>query len=466
MLTHICISDLHAGAPNSLLMDREKTGKTVSVMDGFAIAIGHFLKKAIGKKEPAPKLVLLGDVLDLQFSDRQVAMQNAKDFLTALSDTGQFNSEVIATAGNHDHALWSDARLGLELTGDHSRATPAFAPAKTVQSRMLEAVLSGTNFKSVDFRYPNIGFANKERAVVLHHGHFAEAEYLTISHLISKLNDRPNSALTVEDISAENAGWIDFLWPSISEAGRHKELSDIYQMMLTPTGFRRISANLAEMMTHSLSEALPMSGNLKLRKALHLVTRMGLDVTLGKFRDSARYYETAALSPSGIEDLRWYIEGPTAKQLTAERGEIPNDVTFVFGHTHKPFAQSLALSGYPKPVNVFNTGGWTLNGPRFDNREAASMILIDDALNVASVQIFGTPQNDEIDPPKVTILTPDNKGAADFEKDINTWIKRSKTEWKTLTKAADGAYRRIQETLIELTEAEIAKQAKDDEVLR
>ena len=391
-------------------------------------------------------------------------MHNGSRFLTGLAESGHLDPCVLATAGNHDHAFWTDARLGLEIDPDLpealTHATPAFAPTFAAQSRMLQAVLTKAGFQSQDFRYPNIGVANENRTVVLHHGHFAEAEYIAISHLIDVLRTGPARDLTVADIAAENGGWIDFLWPSISQTGQSQGASDAYQMMLTPSGFRRISARFGEVLTEVIGEALPMSGNIQLREAIRMATRMGLDATLGRFRDTSRFYETAALSPGGRDELETYLSGAIARQLVEEQGDMPHDLTFVFGHTHKPFSDRMAISNYPTPVKVHNLGGWTLNGPRLDNREGASMVLIDDAMNVAQVKLFSTPQDGVIDPPSVSMLDDHCGAASAFKAEIEAWLETSAKEWTALTDAAIQSYGRIQAKLLELTETEITRHAK------
>ena len=39
----------------------------------------------------------------------------------------------------------------------------------------------------------------------------------------------------------------------------------------------------------------------------------------------------------------------------------PSDVTFVFGHTHKPFQEDVNFREYPGWVNVYNSGGWVID---------------------------------------------------------------------------------------------------------
>ena len=116
----------------------------------------------------------------------------------------------------------------------------------------------------------------------------------------------------------------------------------------------------------------------------------------------------------------------------------------------------MAVPKYPAPVKIHNSGGWVLNGTRFDTRKGASMILIDDALHVAQVQLFSTPQNGTIPPPEVTVLDHESPAPAAFKAEVEEWLKASQTEWAALTEAATQSYARMQHQLLELTKADIA----------
>ena len=114
MLKYICLSDLHAGALTSLLTDlrRPKDGGRLSASSekvsettlAFKTALAAFLGRAVGTSPTLPQLILLGDVLDLQFSRRKDATGAALGFLRGLGESGLLSKDVIATAGNHDHA--------------------------------------------------------------------------------------------------------------------------------------------------------------------------------------------------------------------------------------------------------------------------------------------------------------------------------------------------------------------------
>ena len=463
MLKYVCISDLHAGAETSLLTTylakrvpvfTRKSDVTLT----FAEALKDFLQVP-AKKGEHPELILLGDVVDLQFSKRSDATASAGGFLQALCDTGVLAPRVVATAGNHDHALWTDARLALEALSigrgedeiSYLKSTPAFSETPGADSRLLTALVRDAGFDSVDFRYPNIGFAKDNRSVVLHHGHFVEPEYRMMTRVLDTLARKPRPTPTAEQLSEENAGWIDFAWSTFGDAaalGRDAEA--LYQNLLTSMGYRRLSAKWAEKLGEALSDRLPLAGNLSMQAALNTLAQTGLDLTIGRFRDTERYAEVDALTSSGFHELRWFLEGPVRGQIIGEEKPV-EDVTFTFGHTHKPFSDRITATGFGTPVKVYNTGGWTLNGPRLGTAEGAAMVMIDDACNVASLRLFTTPENGEMIPVHIEMLTEDAPGAAEFRAELEGWLDASRDAWAALTEAAHKAYDERQQLLLQFT---------------
>ena len=474
MLKYICLSDLHAGALTSLLTDlrRPKDGGRLSASSekvsettlAFKTALAAFLGRAVGTSPTLPQLILLGDVLDLQFSRRKDATGAALGFLRGLGESGLLSKDVIATAGNHDHALWTEARLSLEAEAftrdpddpDYRSSTGAFPDTPAARSRLLEHVLKEAGFGSCEMRYPNLGFQNDERMVFLHHGHFVESEYRLMTRMQSVLSGHHDREVTADLLAAENAGWIDFAWSSFGDAaGLGRGVETLYQYMLTTTGFRRLSAQWSEAAAGVLSDILPMSGTLSVQDMLRTLTRVGFDVTLGAFPDTERYAEVDTMTRHGMEELSWYLEEPVARQILGAGRELPEDLTFVFGHTHKPFTERVAARGFAKPVKVYNTGGWTLNGPRLDNAEGAAMVLIDDALNTASVRLFSTPRNGEMAPVRVEMLSEGGAGAAGFKAEIEGWLEDTEEVWRRLSDVVREAYEVRQEFLLQLTAEEL-----------
>ncbi|MEL6572956.1 MAG: hypothetical protein AAFQ64_14930 [Pseudomonadota bacterium] len=451
------------------------------VTDAFATALNAMLAAGPAQQESKPQLVLMGDLLDLQFSDRAHATQSGLSFLKAINRDAGFAPEMIATPGNHDHALWTDARLGLQH-GDQLRSippgerviyrkiTPAFTPEPDADSRLLTKIAQDAGFDSVDLRYPNIGFGDRDKAVVIHHGHFVESPYKLISALYDQAMDRPRQFLTAEEIASENAGWLDFFWATLGETGMGDDFYTFYQNMLTVGGFRTISADWSVKIAEKLSEMLPMSGNLTLRETLRIVARVGIDAGIGPFLDSERMAVVETLTTDGWDGVQWYLDGVVRSQNNAElRPNFPlgdqtqtedsrvRDLTFIFGHTHKPFADRMVSDASPNPVKVFNTGGWTVNGPRFDTAAGAGMVLIDDNLDAVLVRVLGTPQKGTIRPAFVEPIGGVAEGENQFMIDVARWLAASSDAWEALASEAEKAYQVRQRYLLKLTNPDSAK---------
>ncbi len=439
------------------------------VTRAFAAALNAML----AEQDDQPQLVMMGDLLDLQFSDRAHATQSGLSFLKALNSEGRFAPEMIATAGNHDHALWTDARLNLthhdQLSPDpevgYRKITPAFQPEPAAQSRLLNEMAGRAGFKSVDLRYPNIALGDRERTVLIHHGHFMEAPYKLISDLTDVLSGHPRRFLTAEEIASENAAWIDFFWATLGETGFGTGGYDVYQNLLSVAGFRTFSAKAAALIAEKLGEMVPMGGNLTVHHTLRMAARVGIDAGMGPFLDSERMAVVESLTTEGWDGVRWYLDGVCRSQIKGELWPDPQDeedcrvadLTFIFGHTHKPFADRLVSDASPNPVRVYNTGGWTLNGPRFDTAAGAGMILIDDALNVVLVRVLGTPQDGRVPRAYVQHLGGVAAGANDFAMLVQQWLDGSADAWEALAVAAEDAYAVRQRYLLDLTNPDLEK---------
>jgi hypothetical protein len=434
---------------------RKDAGAENEVNAAFSAALKLFLDGLQPAGAARPQLILLGDVLDLQFSKRSAATHDAVDFLQPLAETGCFADEVIATAGNHDHAIWTEARLALETRAfeagiEHGPShTPAFEKTPDATGGLLGAVLRKAGFRGLDLRYPNIGLANEHRAVILHHGHYVEGAYRLVSTVKDALTNRDTGAMSVETLAAENASWIDFAWSPFNDAD---ELEILYQNFLTTAGFRRITRDWSDRAASALSEALPLSGNRAMQKAVLAATKFGVEATLDRARDTERMAEVVSLTQSGRDGLLWYLEQPVLKQIGFENPGFDGDVTFVLGHTHRPFSMRVAAQGFRSPVRVYNTGGWTLNGPRLDNAEGAALVLIDENLNTASLRLFSTPRNGVVPEARIEMLSNGHPDEAAFRSKLQDSLETSRPLWERLREVVRRAYLERQALLISLTD--------------
>src|SRR5262249_49873678 len=87
--------------------------------------------------------------------------------------------------------------------------------------------------------------------------------------------------------------------------------------------------------------------------------------------------------------LAEYAEGPLRRQLAkACNDDVPEHVTFVFGHTHKPFVGTRAYAGYHERVSIANTGGWVVDTVDPNPLQGASVVLLDENLNGVSLKLY------------------------------------------------------------------------------
>jgi hypothetical protein len=94
------------------------------------------------------------------------------------------------------------------------------------------------------------------------------------------------------------------------------------------------------------------------------------------------------LSEEAEKGLRWYLEGPLQNQIQTERGRVPDRVTFVFGHTHRPFEFLMDSQIASEPLRIVNTGGWVVDTRTPRPWHGGAVALLDEHLNAVSVR-FG-----------------------------------------------------------------------------
>jgi hypothetical protein len=84
------------------------------------------------------------------------------------------------------------------------------------------------------------------------------------------------------------------------------------------------------------------------------------------------------------------MEGPLKRQIKRElkSEDVPSDVSFVFGHTHKPFEQDMNFDGYPGWVHVYNSGGWVVDTVNRQYLHGGAVVLIDENLNTAALRMY------------------------------------------------------------------------------
>ena len=424
----VVVSDFHAGAAESLLTVLDENfhpdpGQTSPTTMAFAAAFLPLMQE-LTKYGGKPDLVLLGDVLDLSLGKPDHAARIFSNFLKAIK-AGQMFANVAFVPGNHDHELWTAERFGATsgaVTSPSDKAfwahsSPAFTPPSSMgTTAVLNKILAEGGMKEkVATYYPNLGMppvtapGRATRLAVMHHGHFVESAYTAMSSLLAMIRNKPVPPLTAETIEEINGAWIDFVWSTLGDSGRIGSEATLAEILMVTGGAAhalqdRVAAVLSRQAQTGLG--LPVSGVVTLW--LQRFSRGLVDATMGAYSDLERFSYDQYLSADTISGLQTYLTEVVASQIAAELPGVTaaDHLTFVFGHTHKAFADQLAVKGFDAPVSIYNTGGWVLDTALLSTVEGAGVLFLDGGLNSAMLQIYALTGAEEVLPACVVCADP------------------------------------------------------------
>jgi hypothetical protein len=423
---------------------------TAPPMDALVDCLAELIGRNEGGRKPT--LVLCGDVLELALANDNVAAMVFERFIERVfpPDGRLFDDTVFFVAGNHDHHLWESARE--RQYADYVAARPLDQeleiPWHTTRmfteadDRPVDALLLTTlvrrraHLRDVSVRavYPNLGLTSDDgsRHVVIHHGHFVEAIYRLMSTLKTMVFPEREEPQTPWDWEAENFAWIDFFWSTLGRSGEvGTDVGLIYASLQSEAAMQRLSRNL------SRGIASRLRGPAAWRWAEDKVLAFGLGRATGRIGRLERLQPATALSERARSGLLAYLEGPLRNQLLAEKGSVPSRVTFVFGHTHKPFESVLSPAGYPGTVDVLNTGGWVVDSQTVAPLHGASAVLIDENLDTVSLRLY----NQSADPGsyRVKVAVADPSADNPLYARLAPLVTPDEGPWKAFSAAAASA---------------------------
>jgi hypothetical protein len=458
----VCLSDVHFGAENSILSCLVKddlvvdTNTASPVLDRLVAALATLIK-ANEDKTRKPTLILNGDILELALASDNVALAVFEQFLDRIfpaDGEALFDDTILYQVGNHDHHLWETARelQYANVVREYRPGTLLPIPwhatklyyredTRPVHSELLERVARRRSHRrriNIRVSYPNMGIrsADGRTSIVFHHGHFVEPLY----HLMTTLKDfifpgRPPPT-DVWDIEAENFAWIDFFWSTLGRSGQvGEDVGLVYDMLQSDEAIQKLAGNLAA----GITNAWIKNGKLApLRWPTRRILTRVLKMVAARIAARERTTPQAALSQDAENGLATYLRGPLIKQLVAEarhhNGTVPDQLKLVFGHTHKPFIGTRVVPGLAKPVRVFNTGGWVVDTLNVEPLHGASVVLIDEHLEVACVRLY----NQAADTADYRVRLDDGLPAEQgpFYRRLSGLIQADDEVWKKLSEAA------------------------------
>lgn len=452
----ICISDLHLGALNSVLTSVSADGEHVdkSSTSPVTAALCDGLRSLSQGYEP-PQLIVAGDLFELALSSTDDAAATFAQFVGCLRP-GATNAAVTPNIrfipGNHDHQLWSRARRDHYL--EYLAGLPADQPlqpashtthllpaneARPVRDRFIELLAARVETAApvvVEQSYPNLGLVDPtgSRAVVVSHGHFVESLYRMMS-LLDTVFGAGMSDMVSQHLEADNGGWIDFFWSSMGDSGDVGTWSrSLYESLQSE---KAIDAEM-----RAIRRAMNQRKGSWVRNHLEAAAVAGILGRTVKSKLRRERHLPDVLSQKAQAGLLDYLDGPVATQLAAEVGD-PADITFVFGHTHKPFSDVRHPPGYARPVSIFNTGGWVVDTPEPEPVKGASIVLIDDDLNVAVLQCYAQDvgDSDPGDNYAVRVEGPATAAENPLVTDLRARIDPSRDPWRALAEATGTTVR-------------------------
>lgn len=441
----VCVSDLHLGALNSVLSPVAADGEAIDpARPSPALETFRDTLHALGTGDP-PQLVVLGDLFELALNSTDDAGRAFGQFVQQLgigTDRAVVAPVIRFVPGNHDHHLWVRARGECFL--DHVAQLPADQPFPTqphvthllprndpfpVRDRLVELLAARGQGATVQVEssYPNLGLTDEtgSRAVVLSHGHYVEPLYRAMSHLNQLVGEVRTGLPPVAELEAENGAWIDFFWSSMGDSGDVGGWSrTLYESLQDPAVVH------AELGALGRSVA---SGRARVRSRLEGLFAEGVlsGVMAGVLRRERHHPDV--LSPRAEVGLNDYLAGPVATQVAEELGD-PGEISFVFGHTHKPFVERRAVAGRAETVTVMNTGGWVADTPEPEVNKGASLVVVDEELNVAAIRVYR--QGTEASP--VTVSALDGKPNPLVDR-LGELIDSGRDPWHALAQATHAA---------------------------
>ena len=457
-IRYVILSDLHFGAENSVLTalnerpaTADSTGFSPDPQRPSPLLSGLIdgLRALTGGQQRPPTLILAGDILDLALSLDEVCAMVFRLFAHLAFGDGPpaFDPVIHYVPGNHDHHEWEITRENQYVTyvcGQPADArlvgpwhTTKLVPAaehpvasSTLLTGLARSQAGGTEVE-VHVSYPNLALrtTDERRCLVVSHGHFTESIYTLMSRLRDILYPGQVQAplADIDRLEEENFAWIDFFWSTLGRSGQvGTDMGVIYADLTSTQDIDILVSNLVKAMTARAP------GWLRTPERWVLDSVLKREVT--RVARSERGTPTVALTAAGQTGLREYLEGPVHGQLRQQLGHVPEEVTFVYGHTHKPFVDRWTVPGFPAPVHIANTGGWVVDTAVPAPVQAGVAVLVNENLEAAALQFYR--QGPGSAPVPVQLLPPAGGQPSAWHSELAARIDPAAPPWATLSESA------------------------------
>jgi hypothetical protein len=360
-------------------------------------------------------LILNGDILELALAADNIAAMEFQKFLKLAFTDRTIFSDIVFIPGNHDHHLWETARENqyaeyvattegrLDDTWHATTMRAEGNPAKPyhhVEAALIRGIMRRQHLADVPLsvHYPTFGVlagpdgTDQQHCAVFHHGHYTESIYLLMSRLQTAMFPGELPPKEIWQWEADNFAWVDFVWSTLGRSGTAgTDVGLVYDLLKEPGSRTQVQDALADTL---IEMKAPRWIDRFEKPVINKLANLIIGAFSGMERIAPQLGEAAdppVPSPSLLDGVSRLLTGPVVDQVKSENSRrLPGRTTFIFGHTHKPYVGHMAeeTTGFPDGVDVYNSGGWVVDEAAPDPRQGASMIVLDEQLNAASIDLY------------------------------------------------------------------------------
>jgi len=469
-IRYVCLSDMHLAADNSVLT-RIQPGSIATdtttpspVLTQLVACLRELIAHNESKEKPT--LILNGDILELALAETNEAAMVFERFIELIfpkDGEALFDKNIIYLPGNHDHHLWENARETQYVNfidgippGSHLEipwhTTKMFSPDLVRGYFVTDLIQRYPHLKDavISIVYPNYALVGSDgqKCVIFSHGHYVESLYSLMSTLNTMIFPKSPGPKVIYDLEADNFAWIDFFWSTMARSGDvGHNIGLLYDKLQDKNQLGKLITNLSASLVKQYNH-LKFAEGIETRGLAWI-----LGIILGGVAEREKH-QPVLLSPDAQHGLHLFIETMLLAQIRTENKQnIPADITFIFGHTHKPFSQEMNFTGYPASMNVYNSGGWVVDTVQPTSIYGAAVILVDETLQPISLRMYNQATSAADYNVRVEESTRQGATSSPFHDRISALVNPASEPWKSFSATvaeAVGIHAQVLQTKINL----------------
>jgi hypothetical protein len=209
---------------------------------------------------------------------------------------------------------------------------------------------------------------------LFHHGHLLEDIYKFLTLLrdrlmkdvsLDELKKKPLRN-KIGELERENWPWIDFVWSGFTRAGRvGHTMEDIYELLSQPEGMKNLIHRVADALRTELN--IPAIPERFEDDVFRFILKKAIEKGGVGSDERADHDQEKPIFSENLKNMTRRFINHYMRQELKDEGLHPatNGTRFIFGHTHKPFWDTLQddKSGFGA-ITVVNSGGWVVESDK------------------------------------------------------------------------------------------------------